>query len=48
MQETLAKRVFWGNEDTNMITCYSHLVDDDADRAFAKLAGLTSPVTLKK
>ena len=48
MQETLAKRVFWGNEDTNMITCYSHLVDDDADRAFAKLAGLTSPMHSKK
>lgn len=43
MQETLAKRAFWGNETTPMIATYSHLVDDDADRAFARLAGVELP-----
>lgn len=43
MQETICKKVFWGNENTNMIATYSHLVDDDTDRAFAKLAGVELP-----
>lgn len=40
MQETLAKKAFWGNESTAMIECYSHLVDEDVDDAFAELAGV--------
>lgn len=43
MQETICKKVFWGNETTSMIATYSHLVDDDTDRAFAKLAGVELP-----
>lgn len=43
MQETICKKVFWGNETTNMIATYSHLVDEDTDRAFAKLAGVDLP-----
>jgi len=40
MQETLAKKAFWGNQSTAMIECYSHLVDEDVDDAFAELAGV--------
>lgn len=40
LQETIAKKVFWGNEGTDMIKTYAHLVDGDADRAFATLAGV--------
>lgn len=40
MQETLAKKCFWGNQSTQMIECYSHLVDEDVDNAFAELAGV--------
>lgn len=40
MQETLAKKAFWGNQSTDMIECYSHLVDEDVDDAFAELAGV--------
>ncbi|MDK2974916.1 MAG: integrase/recombinase XerD [Methanofollis sp.] len=40
MQETLAKKAFWGNQSTNMIETYSHLVDEDVDDAFAALAGV--------
>ena len=40
MQETLAKKAFWGNQSTQMIECYSHLVDEDVDNAFAELAGV--------
>jgi len=40
MQETLAKKAFWGNQSTDMIECYSHLVDEDIDDAFAELAGV--------
>lgn len=40
MQETLAKKAFWGNQSTKMIETYSHLVDEDVDNAFAALAGV--------
>jgi len=40
LQETIAKKTFWGNEGTDMIKTYAHLVDGDADQAFAKLAGV--------
>jgi len=40
MQETIAKKAFWGNESTAMIETYSHLVDEDIDDAFAELAGV--------
>ncbi|WP_160329523.1 tyrosine-type recombinase/integrase [Methanofollis ethanolicus] len=40
LQETIAKKTFWGNEGTEMIKTYAHLVDGDADRAFAALAGV--------
>jgi integrase len=43
MQETLAKKAFWGNQSTQMIACYSHLVDEDVDNAFAALAGVELP-----
>ena len=40
MQETLAKKAFWGNQSTNMIECYSHLIDEDVDQEFARQAGI--------
>lgn len=40
MQETVAKKAFWGNESTDMIASYSHLVDDDVDNAMAALSGV--------
>ncbi len=43
MQETLAKKAFWGNQSTQMIATYSHLVDEDVDNAFATLAGVELP-----
>ena len=43
LQETQVKKTFWGNESTDMIAVYCHLVDEDADRAFAKLAGVELP-----
>ena len=43
MQETLAKKAFWGNQTTKMINTYSHLVDEDVDNAFAALAGVELP-----
>ncbi len=43
MQETLAKKAFWGNQSTMMIATYSHLVDEDVDNAFASLAGVELP-----
>jgi RNA polymerase subunit RPABC4/transcription elongation factor Spt4 len=45
MQETLAKKAFWGNQSTQMIATYSHLVDEDVDNAFAALAGVELPVS---
>ena len=43
MQETLAKKAFWGNQSTAMITTYAHLVDQDLDREFSRLAGVDLP-----
>lgn len=43
MQETLAKKAFWGNQTTKMIDTYAHLVDEDVDNAFAALAGVELP-----
>ncbi|WP_343089245.1 tyrosine-type recombinase/integrase [Methanocalculus natronophilus] len=40
MQETLCKKAFWGNQSTNMIECYSHLIDEDIDQEFARQAGI--------
>lgn len=40
MQETLCKKTFWGNESTDMLKVYSHLTPDDAEAAFAKMAGV--------
>ena len=43
MQETLAKKAFWGNQSTPMIATYSHLVDEDLDAEFCRLAGVELP-----
>jgi len=43
MQETLCKKTFWGNENTDMLKVYSHLTADDAEKAFAKMAGVEIP-----
>ncbi len=43
MQETLAKRCFWGNENSDMLKVYSHLTADDAEEAFARMAGVEIP-----
>ncbi|MCK4269318.1 MAG: tyrosine-type recombinase/integrase [Methanogenium sp.] len=43
MQETLCKKTFWGNENTDMLKVYSHLTADDAEAAFAKMAGVEIP-----
>lgn len=43
MQETLAKKAFWGNQNTAMISTYAHLVDQDLDREFSRLAGVDLP-----
>lgn len=43
MQETLCKKTFWGNETTDMLKVYSHLTPDDAEAAFAKMAGVEIP-----
>lgn len=43
MQETIAKKIFWGNEVTSMIATYTHLARDDVRRACAELAGVTLP-----
>jgi len=43
MQETLCKKTFWGNENSDMLRIYSHLTPDDAEAAFAKMAGIEMP-----
>lgn len=45
LQETIAKKTFWGNMSTAMISTYGHLVDEDSTRAFAALAGVDIPDT---
>lgn len=43
MQETLAKECFWGNPNSDMLKVYSHLTADDAEIAFARIAGVEIP-----
>jgi|LSQX01.1.fsa_nt_gb site-specific recombinase XerD len=43
MQETIAKKTFWGNVNTDMIGVYGHLTSDDARDEFARLAGIEIP-----
>lgn len=43
MQETIAKKTFWGNVNTDMISVYAHLTSDDARDEFARLAGIEIP-----
>ena len=43
MQETIAKQVFWGNVNSDMIAVYAHLTNDDARNEFARLAGIEIP-----
>lgn len=40
MSETLAKKVFWGNQSTQMIEVYSHLTTSDVEDAFLKMGGV--------
>ncbi|WP_346866464.1 site-specific integrase [Methanocalculus sp. MSAO_Arc2] len=47
MQETLAKRAFWGNTNTKMLQTYEHLVERDIDDAFASMAGVEIDDTMK-
>lgn len=47
MQETLAKRAFWGNTNTKMLQTYEHLVESDIDDAFASMAGIEIDNTKK-
>ncbi len=43
MQETIAKKTFWGNINTDMVATYAHLTSDDAQDEFARLAGIEIP-----
>lgn len=43
MQETLAKKCFWGNENSDMLKVYAHLTTGDAEVAFARMAGVEIP-----
>lgn len=43
MQETLCKKTFWGNENSDMLKVYSHLTAEDTEAAFARMAGVNIP-----
>lgn len=40
LPETHAKKLFWGNLDTDMIKTYAHLTDTDTENALMEIAGI--------
>jgi site-specific recombinase XerD len=40
LPETHAKKLFWGNLDTDMIKTYAHLTDTDTENALMEMAGI--------